>query len=122
MGQTIVAGRRSPAVIASALASAGLLVPIVQVPVVSRFFGCTPLGPLGWSIALGSASAATGASIVAPWLASLLRTGSSHAASAEPGAEASGSGRDGDERWSPRIPVVVDTASVQRPENPGLVV
>jgi hypothetical protein len=26
---------------------------------VSHFFGCTPLGPVGWGIALGSAAVAT---------------------------------------------------------------
>ncbi len=82
MGQTIVAGRRSPVVIASALASAGLLVPIVQIPPISRFFGCTPLGPLGWATAVGSASAATGASIAVPWVASRVLDNRSSAASA----------------------------------------
>jgi cation-transporting ATPase I len=83
MGQTIVAGRRSPAVIASALASAGLLVPIIQVPGVSQFFGCTPLGPLGWATALGSATAATGASVGVPWIVSRLFHGGSRPLSVE---------------------------------------
>jgi cation-transporting ATPase I len=85
MGQTIVAGRRSPAVIASALASAGLLVPIIQVPPVSRFFGCTPLGPVGWATAVGSASAATGASIALPWMVSRVLGSRSHSAPASRG-------------------------------------
>jgi cation-transporting ATPase I len=89
MGQTIVAGRRSPAVIASALASAGLLVPIIQVPPISRFFGCTPLGPVGWATAVGSASAATGASILVPWMASRVLGSRSGAASATQGDEGS---------------------------------
>jgi cation-transporting ATPase I len=83
MGQTIVAGRRSPAVIASALASTGLLVPIIQVPAVSQFFGCTPLGPLGWATALGSATAATGASVAVPWTVSRLLHTRSRPMSAE---------------------------------------
>jgi cation-transporting ATPase I len=96
MGQTIVAGRRSPAVIASALASAGLLVPIVQIPPVSRFFGCTPLGPAGWATAIGSASAATSLSIAVPWIASRLRGGSSHPASGKLELEVRDGDHDGD--------------------------
>ncbi len=97
MGQTIVAGRRSPAVIASALASAGLLVPIIQIPPVSRFFGCTPLGPVGWATAVGSASAATGASIAAPWLASRALGGRTRPASSAPEDERRQGGPDRDE-------------------------
>ena len=67
LGQTAVVGGASPVVLASMLASAGVLVGIVQTPGVSHFFGCTPMGPVGWGIAIGSAAAATGVSVVAPW-------------------------------------------------------
>ena len=67
LGQTAVIGGPSPVVLASTLASAGVLVGIVQTPGVSHFFGCTPMGPVGWGIAVGSAATATGASVVAPW-------------------------------------------------------
>ncbi len=67
LGQTAVVGGASPVVLASTLVSAGVLVGIVQTPGVSQFFGCTPMGPIGWGIAVGSAAAATGASVVAPW-------------------------------------------------------
>jgi cation-transporting ATPase I len=103
MGQTIVAGRRSPAVIASALASAGLLVPIVQVPAVSRFFGCTPLGPVGWATAVGSASAATGASIALPWMASLVVGGRSRSAPPTRGDHAGDGGRDEERGGTRRV-------------------
>ncbi|WP_024874785.1 cation-translocating P-type ATPase [Saccharomonospora piscinae] len=59
LGQTLLAGGRSPAVLASGLGSAAVLASVVQVPGVSHFFGCTPLGPVGWGIALGSATTAT---------------------------------------------------------------
>lgn len=39
---------------------------IVQTPGVSRFFGCTPLGPVGWGIAAGAAASAAGVSLLAP--------------------------------------------------------
>jgi cation-transporting ATPase I len=99
MGQTIVAGRRSPAVIASALASAGLLVPIIQVPPLSRFFGCTPLGPVGWTTAVVSASAATGASIAVPWAASrVLGSRSRPASNPRADQESEGDHGPGDEQ------------------------
>ncbi|HWC37632.1 MAG TPA: cation-transporting P-type ATPase, partial [Acidimicrobiales bacterium] len=110
MGQTIVAGRRSPAVIASALASAGLLVPIVQVPPVSRFFGCTPLGPVGWATAIGSAASATSVSIAVPWIASRLRGGSSRPASGKLELEL----RDGDHGRDTERDGVSDTERRER--------
>jgi len=67
LGQTAVVGGASPVVLASMLASAGVLIGIVQTPGISNFFGCTPMGPVGWGIAIGSAAAATGVSVVAPW-------------------------------------------------------
>ncbi|MFG1778828.1 HAD-IC family P-type ATPase [Micromonospora sp. NPDC049048] len=59
LGQTVLAGGTSPAVLASTAASAGVLVAVVQTPGLSQFFGCTPLGPVGWTIATGSALGAT---------------------------------------------------------------
>ncbi|MFC0006624.1 cation-translocating P-type ATPase [Micromonospora siamensis] len=59
LGQTVLAGGTSPTVLASTAASIGVLVAVVQTPGVSQFFGCTPLGPVGWSIAAGSALGAT---------------------------------------------------------------
>ncbi|MGW1058551.1 HAD-IC family P-type ATPase [Micromonospora rubida] len=59
LGQTVLAGGTSPTVLASTAASVGALVFVVQTPGVSQFFGCTPLGPVGWSIAAGSAVGAT---------------------------------------------------------------
>ncbi|MGK5519811.1 HAD-IC family P-type ATPase [Micromonospora sp. URMC 107] len=59
LGQTVLAGGTSPAVLASTAASLGVLVVVVQTPGVSHFFGCAPLGPVGWTIATGSALGAT---------------------------------------------------------------
>ena len=66
LGQTAALSGSSPLVLASTVASAGALAAIVQTPGVSHFFGCRPLGPLGWTIAVGSAAAATGASVAGP--------------------------------------------------------
>jgi calcium-translocating P-type ATPase len=57
--QTLAAGGRDRTVLAAGLGSALLLAAVIQTPGLSQFFGCTPLGPVGWSIALGSATATT---------------------------------------------------------------
>jgi cation-transporting ATPase I len=67
LGQTAVVGGKNPLVLASSAASATALVAIVQTPGVSHFFGCTPLGPVGWAIGIGASTTATGLSVVAPW-------------------------------------------------------
>lgn len=64
LGQTAVLGRNSPLVLGSTVVSGAVLFGVIQTPVVSQFFGCTPLDPLGWGIAVGSAAVATGASIL----------------------------------------------------------
>jgi len=67
LGQTLVAGGRSPLVLGATALSAAALIATIQTPGVSQFFGCRPLGPIGWSIAIGASAGATGASIVVPW-------------------------------------------------------
>ncbi|MEU7168653.1 cation-translocating P-type ATPase [Streptomyces morookaense] len=62
--QTIKGRRRSPLVVATAVGSALVLAGIVQTPVVSHFFGCTPLGPVAWT----GIGAAIGTAALAPWL------------------------------------------------------
>ncbi|WP_338775345.1 cation-translocating P-type ATPase [Streptomyces sp. DG1A-41] len=47
--QTLSGRRQSPLVWATALGSAAVLAALVQTPGVSHFFGCTPLGPVGWA-------------------------------------------------------------------------
>ncbi|HEX9066307.1 MAG TPA: cation-translocating P-type ATPase, partial [Streptosporangiaceae bacterium] len=69
LGQTLVAGWRSPLVVAASAGSAAVLAGVVQTPGLSQFFGCTPLGPVGWSVGLGSAAAA---SLAAPLASRLL--------------------------------------------------
>jgi cation-transporting ATPase I len=57
--QTLAMGSRDRMVVLAALGSLGILGLTVSLPGLSGFFGCRPLGPVGWSIALGSAGAAT---------------------------------------------------------------
>jgi cation-transporting ATPase I len=70
LAQTAWAGRRSPLVLGTAAGSAAVLVAVVQTPVVSRFFGCRPIGPVAWATVLGwSAAGAAGAELVPRWWA-----------------------------------------------------
>jgi cation-transporting P-type ATPase I len=59
LGQTLLAAHSSPLVAVSSLGSLAALVAVIQTPGLSQFFGCRPLGPLGWSLAAGSATGAT---------------------------------------------------------------
>lgn len=69
LGQTIVAARGDPLVLASAGLSMAALVGTVQLPIVSGLFGLRPLGPVGWSIVVTTATGATvGAALLPPVL------------------------------------------------------
>ncbi|MDP9862727.1 MULTISPECIES: HAD-IC family P-type ATPase [Streptosporangium] len=57
--QTLALGGRDRVVALAALASLAVLGLAVSLPGLSGFFGCRPLGPVGWAIALGSAAAVT---------------------------------------------------------------
>ena len=73
LGQTLVAGQRTPAVLAASLGSAALMLLLVETPGVSHVFGCRPLGPVGLGIAALSSMLATGASLVAPPIVDRVR-------------------------------------------------
>lgn len=57
--QTLVAGGRDRVVALAVLASLAVLGASVSLPGLCGFFGCRPLGPVGWGIALGSACVTT---------------------------------------------------------------
>lgn len=65
LGQTMMVGRHSSLVLGTSVLSVAGLAAIIQTPGVSEFFGCRPLGPLGWGIALSASAAATVASVLA---------------------------------------------------------
>jgi H+-transporting ATPase len=69
LGQTLI-DSRSPLVVSTAVGSLLALGGIISTPVVSQLLGSTPLGPLGWAQALGTAAVATGVAAVAPRLMS----------------------------------------------------
>jgi len=87
LGQTLAAGGLSRGVVASAVGSAAALALVVQNPVLSAFFGSTPLGLGGWVIAVAASAAATALAAAAPQLLQSLnrQIGASRAPSSEPG-------------------------------------
>ncbi|MFI9645481.1 HAD-IC family P-type ATPase [Streptomyces sp. NPDC052040] len=78
LGQTLLAGGRSRSIVVSSVVSLAALTAIVQTPVVSQFFGCTPLGPGAWAIALSAAAAATAVSPLLPGLVHRLHPAAPH--------------------------------------------
>jgi H+-transporting ATPase len=67
LGQTLI-DSHSPLVVATAAGSLVSLGALISTPGISQLLGCTPLGPIGWTQALGTAAAATAAAAVAPRL------------------------------------------------------
>ncbi|WP_067862142.1 cation-translocating P-type ATPase [Nocardia shimofusensis] len=68
LGQTLVSGYRSPMVWVTIAASGAVLGTVVMTPVVCTYFGCRPLGPVGWAVAGASAATATATAALAPAL------------------------------------------------------
>ncbi|SCK08898.1 cation-translocating P-type ATPase [Streptomyces sp. WMMB 322] len=64
LAQTVIGRRDSPLILGTVIGTSAVLVALVQTPVVSRFFGCTPLGPLAWT----GVATAIGASSLVPRL------------------------------------------------------
>ncbi|HEY9391693.1 MAG TPA: cation transporting ATPase C-terminal domain-containing protein, partial [Mycobacteriales bacterium] len=54
----------SPSVLGASLGSAAVLVTVVQTPGLSHFFGCTPLGPVGWLTGCGAALVSTAGTVL----------------------------------------------------------
>jgi cation-transporting ATPase I len=50
----------------TSLASAAVLVTAVETPGVSHFLGCTPIGPVAWSVVLACSAGGTLVATVAP--------------------------------------------------------
>jgi len=82
LGQTLLVARGNPLVLTTGIGSAAALTGIIQIPGLSHFFGCTPLGPVGWVTVTGCATAATVLAAVAPRL--LPPTAEPRAGGAEP--------------------------------------
>ncbi|MFI9363055.1 HAD-IC family P-type ATPase [Kitasatospora sp. NPDC053057] len=72
LAQTLTGRARSPLVLATVLGSAAALAAIVQTPGISRFFGCTPLGPVAWAGVAASIVVALAAPPLIPQVERLL--------------------------------------------------
>ena len=59
LGQTLRSGGSSRPVVVTSLLSTAALVTVIQTPGLSHFFGCRPLGPLGWGTAIVASIGAT---------------------------------------------------------------
>jgi H+-transporting ATPase len=73
LGQTLI-DSHSPLVVATAAGSLVSLGVLISTPGISQLLGCTPLGPIGWTQALGTAAAATAAAAVAPRLINVVQS------------------------------------------------
>lgn len=72
LGQTVASGGFTRPVVITSLASTAVLAGIVQTPGLSQFFGCQPLGPLGWATAIGATTVATGVALTFPQVTSAV--------------------------------------------------
>lgn len=70
LGQTLL-DSRAPLVVLTAGGSLAVMGTLISIPGLSQFLGCTPLGPIGWAQALGTAGVAVGAAAVVPRLIGL---------------------------------------------------
>ncbi|CAN3131580.1 Metal cation transporter P-type ATPase [Mycobacterium sp. smrl_JER01] len=73
LGQTLI-DSHSPLVVATAAGSLLTMGALISTPGVSQLLGCTPLGPVGWTQALGTAGAATATAVIAPRLVSRFQS------------------------------------------------
>ncbi|KWX56766.1 hypothetical protein ASJ79_13525 [Mycobacterium sp. NAZ190054] len=73
LGQTLI-DSHSPLVVTTAAGSLLTMGALISTPGVSQFLGCTPLGPMGWAQALGTAGVATAAAAVAPRIVSRFQS------------------------------------------------
>ncbi|WP_409437615.1 HAD-IC family P-type ATPase [Mycobacterium sp. SMC-14] len=69
LGQTLL-DSHDPLVVATAVGSLGVMGTLITIPGISQLLGCTPIGPLGWAQALGTATVATLGAAVVPRLLS----------------------------------------------------
>ncbi|MGH3560231.1 MAG: cation transporting ATPase C-terminal domain-containing protein, partial [Mycobacterium sp.] len=127
LGQTLL-DSHDRLVVLTAVGSLGAMGTLISIPGISQLLGCTPLGPVGWTQALGTAAVATaGAAVIPRLLAAPASDIPGPAAPERPGAtRVSGNGRAthrGDaeaDRTAPRLRVVdngFDGESTVRPDN-----
>jgi hypothetical protein len=82
-----VAGWRSPLVVGASAVSAAALGAIVQTPGVSQFFGCRPVGPVGWATGLAASGIGTAGALAASRIAERVWPDSDRPDNGEPVAQ-----------------------------------
>ncbi|EFL20695.1 E1-E2 family cation-transporting ATPase [Streptomyces himastatinicus ATCC 53653] len=68
LGQTFITDWHSPLVLVTGVASAAVLFAVIETPGISHFFGCTPLGPVAWTVVGVCSAGATLGAAAAPRL------------------------------------------------------
>ncbi|RAV10063.1 cation-translocating P-type ATPase [Mycolicibacterium sp. GF69] len=128
LGQTLI-DSHSPLVVGTAVGSLATLGVLISTPGVSQMLGCTPLGPLAWAQALGTAGVATAAAGCAPWVLSRIQSSRSTTPSRQSTAyssrngmaitpEATANGSEDGATPGATTPSTVRTAGVQTPNTP----
>ncbi len=102
LGQTLL-DSHAPLVVFTAVGSLGAMATLISIPGVSQLLGCTPLGPLAWGQALGSAAVAT----VAVAVATRMLAGQ--------GADADEAEQPGQASSPPRRPAATAPRTARRP-------
>jgi cation-transporting ATPase I len=58
LAQTLQMGELTRPILLTAILSTVILAAVIEIPGVSQFFGCTPLGPTAWAVVIASVTAA----------------------------------------------------------------
>jgi H+-transporting ATPase len=113
LGQTLL-DSHSPLVVLTASGSLVALATAISTPGVSQLLGCTPLGPLGWTQALGTATVATAAAAIAPRLVARIMGGDDLPGDDEKRPAGQGVGADYDQSTISSSPTRHSTAYTSR--------
>jgi magnesium-transporting ATPase (P-type) len=111
LGQTLL-DSRAPLVVLTAFGSLAAMGTLISIPGISNLLGCTPLGPLGWSQALGSATAATIAVAVATRVLAARQTAAPLPATGETRPPTDHTS-DGSAQYAPRQPATAPRTTQQ---------
>lgn len=66
LGQTVATSGRDVRVIATGLGTATVLATAIQIPGLSQFVGCRPMGPVGWATGITGAAVGTAVGLAGP--------------------------------------------------------
>jgi len=116
LGQTLL-DSHGRLVVLTALGSLAAMGVVISTPGVSQLLGCTPLGPVGWAQALGTAGVATGAAALAPKLLPGSRSDEAGGVNAQPAATMGGDKAPADHSGNGQV-TEPETATAAAPPEP----